>query len=56
MYNGMDRSEICNTNPEQSFVKRFDYSNEIPKLYSVIGYASDGRQVYSENFNELPQK
>ena len=56
MYNGMDRSEIYNTNPEQPFVKRFDYSNEIPKLYSVIGYASDGRQVYSENFNELPQK
>ena len=39
MYNGMDRSEIYNTNPEQPFVKRFDYSNEIPKLYSVIGYA-----------------
>jgi len=51
-YNGLEKTEEFDVDPNGYFVKRIDLSNKYSEIYSITGYNSDGVEVYSRHLNE----
>lgn len=51
-YNGLEKTEEFDVDPNGYFVKRIDLSNDNSDIYTVTGYNSDGAEVYSRQLNE----